>query len=337
MEISENISLKPYNTFGVDVKARRFLSVSSNEELKQVLRKHYGSELFILGGGSNMLLTRDIEKTVVRIGMLGKNILSQNGETVVIRAMAGENWHQLVLWTLENGFGGLENLSLIPGNVGTAPIQNIGAYGVELKDVFLSCQAINVQTLEDKTFDRENCAFGYRDSVFKNQLKGKFIITSIDLRLSKTDHKLQTGYGAINTWLEQHQVNQPGIRDVSDAVIAIRQAKLPDPRRLGNSGSFFKNPVVPRQELKRLQTQFPEIPFYPLDKDQVKIPAGWLIDQAGLKGYRKGNAGVHQHQALVLVNFGEATGEEILELAREVQERIHRKFSIALEPEVNII
>lgn len=337
MQVSENISLKNYNTFGIDVKARKFISVSSLKELEDILQQTYASEMFILGGGSNILLTRDIDKTVIHIGILGKKIISATKNEVIIEASAGENWHQLVLWALEHDFGGIENLSLIPGNVGTAPIQNIGAYGVELKDVFVSSKALNIQTLEEKTFDLEECGFGYRNSVFKNKFKGNFIITSVQFRLSKKDHKLHTGYGAINAYLAEKEIVNPGIKDISDAVISIRQQKLPDPRVLGNSGSFFKNPVIKPEKYHELQIEFPGIPSYPAVDSLVKIPAGWLIDTAGFKGYRKGDAGVHQNQALVLVNYGQATGQEILALAREIQEKISDLFGISLEPEVNIL
>ncbi|MDR9456525.1 MAG: UDP-N-acetylmuramate dehydrogenase [Salegentibacter sp.] len=336
MQVSENISLKNYNTFGIDVNAKKFISVSSSEELRKVLQQTYASEIFILGGGSNVLLTRDINKTVLHIGLTGRQIISETENEVVVEANAGENWHQFVLWTLEHDFGGLENLSLIPGNVGTAPIQNIGAYGVELKDVFESCTAIRIQTLEEINFKPEDCEFGYRNSVFKQRLKGEYIITSVRFRLSKTQHKLHTGYGAINDWLIREKITKPGIKDISNAVIAIRQSKLPDPRVLGNSGSFFKNPVIRREEYLKLQEKFPGIPSYPIDENLVKVPAGWLIDKAGLKGYRRGDAGVHQNQALVLVNYGEATGEELLDLSYEIKNQIYSEFGIKLEAEVNI-
>lgn len=336
MQVSENISLKNYNTFGIDVNARKFISVSSPEELRKALQQTYASEIFILGGGSNMLLTQDISKTVLHIGLTGKQIISETKDEVVVEANAGENWHQFVLWTLERDFGGLENLSLIPGNVGTAPIQNIGAYGVELKDVFESCTAIQIQTLEEVTFKPEDCEFGYRNSVFKQRLKDQYIITSVRFRLSKTQHQLHTGYGAINDWLVREKITKPGIKDISNAVIAIRQSKLPDPRVLGNSGSFFKNPIIRKAEFLKLQAKFPEIPSYPINKDKVKVPAGWLIDKVGLKGYRRGDAGVHQNQALVLVNYGEATGEELLDLSKEIRNKIFSEFKIKLETEVNI-
>ncbi|WP_029035564.1 UDP-N-acetylmuramate dehydrogenase [Salinimicrobium terrae] len=337
MKILSNISLKPYNTFGIDVNAHKFVDVTSVQELRDVLKNTYASELFILGGGSNMLLTRDVEKTVIYINLKGREIIEESAHEVVVEAMAGENWHEFVLYCIENGYGGLENLSLIPGKVGTAPIQNIGAYGVELKDSFEKCIALNLQTLELKTFNREECHFGYRDSIFKNEAKDKFIIISVSFRLSIKNHKLNTSYGSIDQYLEERGVTKPTIADVSEAVINIRQSKLPDPKELGNSGSFFKNPVVSTEKLKALQQQFPEIPFYVIDQKQVKVPAGWLIDRAGLKGYREGDAGVHTKQALVLVNYGDATGQEILALSRKIQDKIWNMFGVRIVPEVNIL
>ena len=337
MKILSNISLKPYNTFGIDVNARKFVEVTSVEELREVLKNVYASELFILGGGSNMLLTRDVKQTVVYINLKGHEIFEENEDEVVVKVMAGENWHEFVLFCINNGFGGLENLSLIPGKVGTAPIQNIGAYGVELKDRFENCTALDLQTLQLKNFNREECHFGYRDSIFKNVAKDKYIITSVSFRLSKKDHKLNTSYGSIDQYLEEQGIKNPTIADVSQAVIGIRQSKLPDPKELGNSGSFFKNPVVSRQKLNELQQQFSEIPFYIINEGEVKIPAGWLIDRAGLKGYREGDAGVHKKQALVLVNYGNATGQEILALSEKIQKKIREMFGIQIVPEVNII
>lgn len=336
MKILQHISLKPYNTFGIDVTARKLVEVTSVEDLKEVLQKSYASDLFILGGGSNMLLTRDVEQTVLHINLKGKRVIEEAEHEVLIEAMAGENWHQFVLYCIENDFGGIENLSLIPGNVGTAPIQNIGAYGVEIKDTFESCTALDVQTLELKTFNREECRFGYRDSIFKNEVKGRYIILSVRFRLTKKVHKLNTSYGSIDTFLEEKGIKDPGIKDISDAVINIRQSKLPDPKELGNSGSFFKNPVISKAEFEDLQQRYPGMPFYVLDEEQVKIPAGWLIDRAGFKGYREGDAGVHKKQALVLVNYGEATGQEILALSAKIQERISDMFNIIITPEVNI-
>lgn len=336
MQSAQNKSLKAYNTFGMDVKAKIFVSVTSERGLKQVLRKTYASELFILGGGSNMLLTKDLDKTVLRIDLKGKEIIESEESTVLVRAKAGENWHEFVLWTLEEGFGGLENLSLIPGKVGAAPIQNIGAYGVELKDVFVSCEAVNIQTLETETFSKEACQFGYRNSIFKNELKNQFIITSVVFRLSKNQDQIDTSYGAVQHELDLANIHDPTIRDVSNAVIKIREEKLPDPTKLGNSGSFFKNPVLSKTEFRQIQKKHPNLPFYPLKNERVKIPAGWLIDQSGFKGYREGDAGVHKKQALVLVNHGNATGAEMLALAKKIQGKIKAEYDILLEFEVNV-
>jgi UDP-N-acetylmuramate dehydrogenase len=337
MQVLRNFSLKEYNSFGIDVKADKFVSIEDPEDLKEILRTSYASELFILGGGSNMLLTGDLQKTVLHIALKGKKIISQSDIEVIIEAQAGENWHELVLWTLKQNYGGLENLSLIPGNVGTAPIQNIGAYGVELKDNFVSCKALHVQTLEEKEFNLTDCEFDYRNSIFKNRLKGQYIITSVRFKLTKKDHRLHTEYGAIVAELEKQGINSPGIQDISRAVIQIRKSKLPDPKEIGNSGSFFKNPIVSKDKFIALQESYPEIPSYKISEQEFKLPAGWLIDKAGLKAYRDGDAGVHKNQALVLVNYGEATGQEILNLSRKVQHDIKEKFGIELEPEVNII
>lgn len=335
--LQENISLKDYNTFGIDTKAIRFYSATSVEALREALCNEPG-EKFILGGGSNMLLTRDITHPVIHIAMKGIEVISRTSTHALVRVAAGEPWHDFVLWAIENDLGGVENMSLIPGNTGTAPVQNIGAYGVELKDVFHSCEAMSVTTGEVRTFSLNDCKFGYRDSVFKNAIKGQYVITSVTLKLTtKGNHKINTGYGAISTQLERMGISHPGIADVSKAVIAIRRSKLPDPAVLGNSGSFFKNPVIDKKAFEILHKNFPEIPFYPAGDNKVKVPAGWLIDQCGLKGYRDGDAGVHEKQALVLVNYGSARGSDILKLARYVQEKVQDKFAVTIEPEVNII
>jgi len=336
MQIFSNRSLQAYNTFGIDVNAKKFISVESISDLRAVLKQTYASELFILGGGSNMLLTQDLDKTVIHINLKGIQILSETEDSVVVEAKAGENWHEFVMYCIANDFGGLENLSLIPGNVGTTPIQNIGAYGVEIKDTFEGCEALHRQTLEVREFSKEDCQFGYRDSVFKNSLRDQYIILSVSFRLSKANHVLNTSYGSIDRFLEEEGVSNPGIKDVSAAVIKIRQSKLPDPKVLGNSGSFFKNPVIAEGQFQELQQKFPEIPFYVISEEEIKIPAGWLIDKAGLKGYREGDAGVHKDQALVLVNYGAATGEEILNLSNKVRQEVEHLFGIKLEPEVNI-
>lgn len=337
MDIHEHKSLKAYNTFGIDVKARYFIEINSVDELRRALQLKSYPPRFILSGGSNILLTDDLDALVLHINIKGISILWEDEQQAVIRVMAGENWHSLVQWTLDHDLGGLENLSLIPGNTGTAPIQNIGAYGVELKDVFESCLAMEVESGTLKAFTAIECHFGYRDSYFKHRGKGKYIITSVNLKLSKGKHQLHTGYGAIQSELEARSCPDPGIRDVSMAVIAIRQSKLPDPSKLGNSGSFFKNPVVSDTNFKELAKKFPDLPSYKVSDTEYKIPAGWLIEQCGYKGKRFGDAGVHAKQALVLVNYGNASGQELLELARNIQKDVKKRFGVVLEPEVNII
>ena len=282
--ISENISLKPYNTFGIDVKARHFVAVETIDALKSVLFSDNYPSKFILGGGSNLLLTKDIDALVIHNNLKGIEIVAKNSETVKVKAAAGENWHSFVLWCLSNDFGGIENLSLIPGNVGTAPIQNIGAYGVELKDVFISCEALDIQSKRHRTFTIEDCQFDYRYSIFKGKDKGRYVITSVTLELTATNHKLKTTYGAISQELESSGIENPSIQDISNAVIKIRQSKLPDPAIIGNSGSFFKNPVVSLERYQRLVKNFPDLPFYKVSENHYKIPAGWLIETAGFKG-----------------------------------------------------
>lgn len=337
MKIEKNKSLQQYNTFGVNVNASYFVSVNSISELKAALTKKPATKsLFILGGGSNMLLTQDLDAYVIHVNLKGIEILEENEKEVKIKAMAGENWHQFVMYCLEKDYGGIENLSLIPGNIGTAPIQNIGAYGVELKDVFVACTTISVDTLEEKVYTKDDVDFGYRDSIFKNELKGKVVITDVTLKLSKAPHRINTTYGAIQAVLEDSNITTPGIRAISDAVIQIRQSKLPDPKTLGNSGSFFKNPIVDKQTFEKFIEKFPEAPFYKITEEAYKIPAGWLIEKTGFKGSRFGDAGVHEHQALVLVNYGNATGKEIRDLAFKIQETVKEKTGISIEPEVNI-
>ncbi len=337
MELKLNQSLKAYNTFGFDVRAKQYFLINTKEELVKVLKKCYADELFILGGGSNILLAQNIAKTVLHINLKGIRVRNENKNSVLVEAKAGENWHQFVRYCIEHNYGGLENLSFIPGNVGTTPIQNIGAYGIEMQDTFVECEAINRQTLECRTFTKEECHFGYRDSVFKNRYKNQYVITSVTFKLSKKNHQLHTDYGSIQEELTAMKIEYPTIADVSDAVIHIRQKKLPDPRKLGNSGSFFKNPIIDKEKFETVQKQHPSIRFYKVNENQYKIPAGWLIDQAGLKGYREGDAGVHEHQALVLVNYGKATGQDILHLAHKIQKKIKEIYNLSLEMEVNVI
>ncbi len=335
MNIQENIPLKEYNTFGINVNAKRFVSIDSLYSLQQLLRTE--KDIFLISGGSNMLLTKDIEKLVVHINIKGISIDKENNNDVYLTVNAGENWHEFVLWCVSQNYGGLENLSLIPGNVGTCPIQNIGAYGVEVKDTITRVEAVEIQTGKLIEFSNTECEFGYRNSIFKNTQKGKYIITAVNFKLTKNQHKLNSSYGAIETELALKNITNPSIKDISDAIITIRQSKLPDPKKIGNSGSFFKNPVITKAHFLNLKEEFPEIPNYPISKETIKIPAGWLIEQCGFKGKRFGEYGVHEKQALVLVNYGGANGSEIYELAQNIQNTVKGKFSIDLEIEVNII
>ena len=341
MEILNHFSLKNYNTFGIEANAKQFVGVHSVADLKTVLIENKTKNKFILGGGSNMLLTQDIDALVIHIDLKGKKIVEENDDFVWVESQAGENWHEFVLWTINQNFGGLENMSLIPGNVGTTPVQNIGAYGTEIKDTFVSCSALKIDTLEMKTFSKEECHFGYRESVFKNEVKDQYIITSVVFKLTKRNHKINISYGDIALELEKNNPEvsglQPTLKDVSNAVIAIRQSKLPDPKVLGNSGSFFKNPIVLKSDFEKIHQKFPEMKFYEISETEVKVPAGWLIEQAGFKGKRYGDAGIHKNQALVLVNYGSATGQEILNVSKEIQDTIFRTFGISIEAEVNII
>ncbi|GAA3780307.1 UDP-N-acetylmuramate dehydrogenase [Flavobacterium ginsengiterrae] len=337
MEIQSNFSLKKHNTFGIEASAKQFVAVRSTAELKTILEENKNEKKFILGGGSNMLLTKDIDALVIHIDLKGKKIIKEDDDFVWVESQAGEVWHDFVLWTIENNFGGLENMSLIPGNVGTTPVQNIGAYGTEIKDTFVSCEAINIATQEMKTFSNEECNFGYRESIFKNEVKDQYIITSVIFKLSKRNHKINTSYGDILAELAKNNITEPTLKDVSNAVIAIRQSKLPDPKELGNSGSFFKNPIVLKSDFEKIHQKFPEMKFYEVSETEVKVPAGWLIEQAGFKGKRFGDAGVHKNQALVLVNYGNATGQEILAVSKEVQKAVFEKFGIKIEAEVNVI
>ncbi len=342
MNIKENISLKEYNTFGISVNAKRFIAVGSVYELQQLLKVE--KSLFLISGGSNMLLTKDIEELVVHLDIKGISIDREDSNAVYITVNAGEDWHELVLWCVSNNYGGIENLSLIPGNVGTCPIQNIGAYGVEVKDTITKVETLEIETGKLVSFSNENCNFGYRNSIFKNKEKGKYIITSVSFQLTKRNHYLNSYYGAIEAELTLRGITKPTLKDISDSVIAIRRSKLPDPKEIGNSGSFFKNPVISKTQFLHLQKEYPKIPSYIVtssaDKKsntEVKVPAGWLIEQAGFKGKRFGNYGVHEKQALVLVNYGNASGKEIYELAKKIQASILYKFGITLEIEVNII
>lgn len=336
MVIEKNIPLKHLNSFGMHVLAKEYTSIESKQVLAKVLNTN-SSNLLVLGGGSNMLLTKDVDALVLHINIKGIEVISVFENNVKIRVSAGENWHEFVCWCLQKNYGGVENLSLIPGNVGTAPIQNIGAYGVELKDIFISCEAMNIKTQELRTFYKEDCNFGYRNSIFKEELKGKYIITSVIFELSRLEHRIKTNYGAIESELKNNGIENPTIQDISKSVISIRNSKLPNPKDIGNSGSFFKNPVISYSQFELLKNQFPKIPYFEISETTVKIPAGWLIETAGFKGKTFKNYGVHNKQALVLVNYGNASGKDIFELSKKIQEAILIVFDIILESEVNIL
>lgn len=335
MTILNNISLKEYNTFGVEVYAKRFVSISSFYDLQELLKDE--QDLFLISGGSNMLLTKDIEKLVVLIDIKGISIDTENENSVHLTVNAGEDWHEFVLWCISQNYGGIENLSLIPGNVGTCPIQNIGAYGVEVKDTITKVECLEIETGKLISFSNTECAFGYRNSIFKNESKGQYIITAVSFQLTKSQHQLNTSYGAIGTELSTKNILNPTIKDVSEAVIAIRKSKLPDPNEIGNSGSFFKNPVISSSLFIEIQKKHPKIPSYTISDTETKVPAGWLVEQCGFKGKRFGDAGVHEKQALVLVNYGKASGKEIYALAQKIQSSVSSQFGIDLEIEVNII
>ncbi|MEO9532602.1 MAG: UDP-N-acetylmuramate dehydrogenase [Crocinitomicaceae bacterium] len=334
--IQQNVNLKPHNTFGISAVAKRFASFKSVQDLDAILAPNRSQEILVLGGGSNLLLTQDIDALVLKNEILGIEIVSSDDDYALVKANAGEVWHDFVLFAIENQLGGIENMSLIPGSVGAAPMQNIGAYGAEIKDVFESLEAYEIGTGNTKTFTAKECQFGYRESVFKRALKGQYIILSMTLKLSKHP-LLNTSYGAIEGRLQDMGVTQPNIKDVSDAVIFIRQTKLPDPKEIGNSGSFFKNPIIPISQFNDLKVKFPDMANYPIDEEHVKIAAGWLIDQAGWKGKTIGNYGVHKNQALVLVNYGGASGQDIYQLSEDIMNNVKEIYGIQLEREVNVI
>ncbi|MDX2245227.1 MAG: UDP-N-acetylmuramate dehydrogenase [Bacteroidia bacterium] len=335
--LKQNVQLKPYNTFGLDAVARFWLEINSEQAAIEFLTDNiHGAEpLFILGGGSNILLTGDFEGVVLYNRILGREIVGEDEKHVWVKAGAGENWHQFVLFCIENGWGGVENLSLIPGCVGAAPIQNIGAYGAEIKDVLDHLEAIHLATGKIHRFSLAECNMGYRDSIFKQECKGEFLITRVVFRLSKQP-QINTTYGAIGE--ELSRIPGPhGIREVSEAVIRIRQSKLPDPAEIGNAGSFFKNPVVSAEIFARIKSQYPEVPSFAAEDGQIKIPAAWLIQTCGWKGYRENDLGVHKNQALVLVNYGTAKGRDLLALSTRIMDSVSEKFDLRLEREVNVV
>jgi UDP-N-acetylmuramate dehydrogenase len=335
LNILKNSSLKPYNSFGLDVNAKEFISINSLEQMRELIPLLKDRKYIILGGGSNVVFVHDFDGLVILNNIQGKQIHLLDETTAIVSACSGENWHAFVLWTLDQGYYGLENLSLIPGSVGAGPIQNIGAYGVELKDSCVSVEAIDLVSGELHTFSNKDCKFGYRESVFKHDLKGIYFIYKVNFELS-ANSPLHTKYGTIQEELLKNGISNPNHRDISNAVIAIRSSKLPSPSVLGNAGSFFKNPIVSIELTERLKNQYPEIPSF-TDKEGYKIPAGWLIERAGFKGKIAGNVGSHKDQALVIVNYGGATGQEIYDYSESIIHAIYSKFEILLEREVNII
>jgi len=337
-DLREDFSLRKFNTFHINASARYFAEIGNADQLHELINSGMLTEhpFLLLGGGSNVLFTGNIKGIVAHIGNKGIEVSRENDDFVLVKASAGENWHELVTFCVENGYGGLENLSLIPGNVGSCPIQNIGAYGVEVKDSFHSLEAIDIKTGELKVYNREECKFGYRDSIFQNELKGKVIIWTVTFRLS-LNPVIHIEYGAIKQELIASGIENPSIADVSKAVCAIRQSKLPDPEVLGNAGSFFKNPTVDLSFAEKLKETFPNLVSYPQGENKVKLAAGWLIEQCGWKGFRDGYAGVHENQALVLVNYGNATGADLLTLAHKIQNSVYERFGVKLEMEVNVI
>ena len=339
VHIHENFDLKPFNTFGIAARARFFATVSKEEQFFELLQSpvYQDHSVLILGGGSNILFTHDFEGLVIQNDIKCRRIVHESGSHVDVEFGAGEVWHECVMDVVGRGWGGIENLSLIPGTVGAAPMQNIGAYGVEVKDVIKEVRAIDRRTGAVRTFTNEECEFGYRESVFKHALKEKFFISSVTLTLTTKDHRLNTSYGAIDETLKRMNVTQPTIHSISDAVIAIRQSKLPDPRVIGNAGSFFKNPTVKLDVYNTLKQREPSIPGYISENQEVKVPAGWLIEQCGWKGKRFDDVGVHANQALVLVNYGDAKGEEVFQLSKDIQSSVVDRFGITLQVEVNIV
>jgi UDP-N-acetylmuramate dehydrogenase len=338
MLVRQNVSLKPYNTFGIDVRASYLAAFDSTVKLRELLNDHTYQSIpkLILGGGSNILFTRNFEGLVLKNEIPGITVLNEDGNRVLVEAGAGVIWHALVTWSINHNLGGIENLSLIPGRTGAAPIQNIGAYGVELKDTFHSLKAVNLVSGDEMIFEKDQCEFGYRDSIFKRQMKGRLTITSVVLELAKNP-VLQLKYGAIEQELKKMGISEPGVKDVSEAVCNIRRSKLPDPAQIGNAGSFFKNPEISPDTFEVLAKEFQGIVSYPVGNGNIKLAAGWMIEQCGWKGKVVGQTGSHKNQALVLVNYGEAKGEEILELAMAFRESVKTRFGIIIEPEVNVM
>ena len=335
MDVKENHSLKKYNSFNIDVVAKEFIQINSVKELIDLQKNSKNKNKLFIGGGSNILFTNNFEGLVVHINLKGISIKKMNENFSEIKVMSGENWNELVNWCIENNLGGLENLSLIPGNVGAAPIQNIGAYGVELKDVFISCEVYDLNAEKLNIYNLNDCKFGYRDSIFKKNKN--LIVVSVKMKLSSKNHKINSSYGGINDELKKLNIKEPTIKDISNVVCDIRNKKLPNPNKIGNAGSFFKNPIVNSKKINWLKENFNDIPFYKIDENSYKIPAAWLIETSGFKGKDFGNFGVHKTQPLVLVNYGKASGSDINKLSLSIKEVVNKLFKIELETEVNII
>ncbi len=335
MDVKENYSLKKYNSFNIDVVAKEFIQINSVKELIDLQKNSKNKNKLFIGGGSNILFTNNFEGLVVHINLKGISVKKMNENFSEIKVMSGENWNELVNWCIENNLGGLENLSLIPGNVGAAPIQNIGAYGVELKDVFISCEVYDLNAEKLNIYNLNDCKFGYRDSIFKKNKN--LIVVSVKMKLSSKNHKINSSYGGINDELKKLNIKEPTIKDISNVVCDIRNKKLPNPNKIGNAGSFFKNPIVNSKKINWLKENFNDIPFYKIDENSYKIPAAWLIETSGFKGKDFGNFGVHKTQPLVLVNYGKASGSDINKLSLSIKEVVNKLFKIELETEVNII
>ena len=338
MKVVKNISLKNLNTFGVDVKSKYFVEIHSEEELKQILNseEYSNQQKLILGGGSNILFTKDFDGLVIKNSISGIEILDEDNKTVIVEAGAGVIWDELVKYCVDNNFGGIENLSYIPGTVGAAPIQNLGAYGQELEETFYELNGIYIDSCKTKKFNKSECSFSYRNSIFKNELKNKFIITSVRLKLNK-NHNVNLSYNPVKEEVEKRNIKHPTIKNVRDIVIDIRKSKLPDPVEIGNAGSFFKNPVITKERFKVFKEEFPDLNHFLVDDDNVKIPAAWLIEKCGWKGKRIGETGTHKMQPLVIVNYGNASGKEIYKISTMIKNVVKTTFDITLENEVNII
>ncbi len=334
-KVSSNFSIKNYNTFNIDVKSNKFISINTEDQLINYLTKNKGQEdIFFLGGGSNVLFSRDYNGTIVHLSLKGKEIIEESDDNIIVEVCSGENWHEFVMWSIENNYGGIENLSLIPGNVGAAPIQNIGAYGVELKDVFDSCRVLSRESNEIEHFNKDKCEFNYRSSIFKSKEKNKYVILSIRLKLSKEPHSFNLTYDSLKERFNSKEIN---LSNISEEIIKIRKSKLPDPKKIGNCGSFFKNPIIESKKLEKLLQKYPKLPHHKSENGFYKIPAAWLIEKIGFKNKSLGDVGVYTHQPLVIVNNGNASGSDILKFANSIKNSVREVFNIKLEEEVNII